>query len=129
MKQFAILADATCDLGEAYQKQYDLNIVPGHIILPDKSDIPSPLKWDTVSREEFYSRLKKDPNSYTTAPANTREFAEGMEATVTAVGGKKEFPAVIRKIEQKTVTLFSGKKPEDLPEGTAVEAVFTLPES
>ena len=82
MKQFAILADATCDLGEAYQKQYDLNIVPGHIILPDKSDIPSPLKWDTVSREEFYSRLKKDPNSYTTAPANTSEFAESMEAIV-----------------------------------------------
>ena len=56
-------------------------------------------------------------------------LTEGMEATVTAVRSKKEFPAVIRKIEQNTVTLFSGKKPEDIPEGTAVEAVFTLPES
>ena len=82
MKKFAILADATCDLGEAYQQQYDLHIIPGHIILPDKSDIPSPLKWDKVSREEFYSRLKKDPSSYTTAPANTSEFAAAMEAIV-----------------------------------------------
>ena len=56
-------------------------------------------------------------------------LTEGMEATVTAVRSKKEFPAVIRKIEQNTVTLFSGKKPEDIPEGTAVEAVFTLSES
>jgi DegV family protein with EDD domain len=82
MKKFSILADATCDLGEAYQQQYDLHIIPGHIILPDKTDIPSPLKWDKVSREEFYSRLKKDPSSYSTAPANTSEFAAAMEAIV-----------------------------------------------
>ena len=53
-------------------------------------------------------------------------LAEGMEATVTAAGSKKDFPAVIRKIEQNTITLFSGKKPEELPEGTAVEVVITL---
>ena len=53
-------------------------------------------------------------------------LAEGMEATVTAVGSKKDFPAVIRKIEQNTITLFSGKKPEELPEGTAVEVVIKL---
>ena len=53
-------------------------------------------------------------------------LAEGMEATVTAAGSKKDFPAVIRKIEQNTITLFSGKKPEELPEGTAVEVVIKL---
>jgi HlyD family secretion protein len=53
-------------------------------------------------------------------------LAEGMEATVTAPGSKKDFPAVIRKVEQNTVTLFSGKKPEELPEGTAVEVTVTL---
>ena len=82
MKHFAILADATCDLGEAYQKQYDLHILPGHITLPDKTELPSPMKWDKVSREEFYSKLKKDPNGYTTAPPNTAAFAESMEAIV-----------------------------------------------
>ena len=53
-------------------------------------------------------------------------LAEGMEASVSATGSKKEFPAVIRKIEQNTVTLFSGKKPEELPENATVEVTFTL---
>ena len=56
-------------------------------------------------------------------------LAEGMEATVTAAGSKKDFPAVIRKIEQNTVTLFSGKKPEELPEGTTVEIVIPIVKS
>ena len=56
-------------------------------------------------------------------------LAEGMEAAVTAAGSKKDFPAVIRKIEQNTVTLFSGKKPEELPEGTAVEVVIPIVKS
>ena len=53
-------------------------------------------------------------------------LAEGMEASVSAAGSKKEFPAVIRKIEQNTVTLFSGKKPEELPENATVEVTITL---
>jgi multidrug resistance efflux pump len=53
-------------------------------------------------------------------------LAEGMEASVSATGSKKEFPAVIRKIEQNTVTLFSGKKPEELPENATVEVTITL---
>ena len=53
-------------------------------------------------------------------------LSEGMEANVTAVGSKKTFPAVIRKIENTTLTLFSGQKPEELTEGTTVEVTFTL---
>ena len=53
-------------------------------------------------------------------------LAEGMEASVSATGSKKEFPAVIRKIEQNTVTLFSGKKPEELPENATVEVTIIL---
>lgn len=82
MNKFAILADATCDLNESFQKKYDIHIIPGHLIFPDKSDIPSFLKWETVSREEFYANLKKNPNGYSTAPANTVEFASAMEKIV-----------------------------------------------
>ena len=64
-----------------------------------------------------------------TSAVTDPRLAEGMKASVTAVGSKKDFPAVIRKIEQNTVTLFSGQKPEDLPEGTAVEVVVILPEN
>ncbi|MBP5737020.1 MAG: HlyD family efflux transporter periplasmic adaptor subunit [Acidaminococcaceae bacterium] len=56
-------------------------------------------------------------------------LTEGTEATVTVPGSKKDFPAVIRKIEQNTVTLFSSQKPEDLPEGTDVEVTIKLKEN
>ena len=49
---------------------------------------------------------------------------EGGEATVTATASKKSFPAVIQKTGQNTITLFTTKKPEEIPEGTNVEIVF-----
>lgn len=79
MKSFVILADATCDLGEEFQKEYDIGIIPGHIELPDGTEIPSFLKWEKYSREDFYAALKKNPNSYSTAPANVTEFAAVLE--------------------------------------------------
>ena len=74
MNPYIILADATCDLNESFQKQYDIVIVPGHVILPDKSEISAPLTWDRFTREEFYNDLKKHPNDYKTAPPNAEEF-------------------------------------------------------
>ena len=53
-------------------------------------------------------------------------LTEGMEASVTVTGNKKAFPAVIRKIENNTLTLFSSQKPEELAEGTTVEVTFAL---
>lgn len=64
----------------------------------------------------------------TSATTDSR-LREGMEVSATAVSSKKNFPAVIRKIEQNTITLFSGQKPEELPEGTAVEVMITLKEN
>ena len=82
MQKFAILCDGTCDLQEAFQKQYDIRVIPGHIVLPDKSDIPGPLTWDRFSRDAFYADLKKNPNGYATAPANILEFKNAMEEIV-----------------------------------------------
>ena len=82
MKTFAILADGTCDLSEAFQKQYDIHVLPGHITLPDKSEIPAFLKWEKYTKDGFYAELKRDPNGFTTAPPNTQEFANAMEDIV-----------------------------------------------
>ncbi len=82
MKKFAILADGTCDLSERFQKQYDVKVLPGHIVLPDKTEIQAYLKWETVTRDEFYADLKKHPTDYTTSPPNTQEFANAMEEIV-----------------------------------------------
>lgn len=79
MKSFVILADATCDLSEEFQKEYDIGVIPGHIELPDGTEIPSFLKWEKYSREDFYASLKKNPNGYSTSPANVAEFSAAME--------------------------------------------------
>ena len=82
MKKLAILADGTCDLSAEFQKQYDIRVLPGHIILPDKTEIPAYLQWETVTRDAFYADLKRHPTDYATSPPNTQEFANAMEEIV-----------------------------------------------
>ena len=79
MKSFVILADATCDLSAEFQREYDIGGIPGHIELPDGTEIPAFLKWEKYSREDFYASLKKNPNGYSTSPANVAEFSAAME--------------------------------------------------
>jgi DegV family protein with EDD domain len=82
MQKFVILCDGTCDLQENFQKQYDIRVLLGHIVLPDKSDVLGELKWERFTRDEFYADLKKNPSSYATAPANVEEFRIAMEEIV-----------------------------------------------
>ncbi len=80
MDNFAIIADAGCDLGDALRKKYDITIVPGHLTLPDGSEIHSMPAWEPFDTgEEFYKAVKKNPSSFTTAPANASEFEEIFE--------------------------------------------------
>ena len=82
MKRFEILADVMCDLNEDFQKEYDVKIMHGHIVMPDKTDIPTFLNWDSMDRDKFYSDLKKNPLSYSTSPANVKEFSDKMEELI-----------------------------------------------
>lgn len=79
MKDFVIMADATSDLGEELQKQYDIVVVPTHILLPGGKDIPSFHEWKEFSREQFYNDLKANPDGYSTAPPNIAEFSAVFE--------------------------------------------------
>ena len=79
MSDFVILADATCDLNEDFQREYDIKIVNTHIVFPDGVDMPSFLSWDKISREQFYKELKSNPTAYTTSPANVEEFSAAFE--------------------------------------------------
>ena len=82
MRPFAIVADVTCDLPEKFQKEYDVTVVPGHLVLPDGSDVKAYVNWDVMPRDEFYADLKKRPSAYATSPANPDEFAEVFEKIV-----------------------------------------------
>ena len=79
MKNFAIAADGTCDLNEKFREEYDIRVIPGHITLPDGTEHTAPLAWDMFTRDQFYADLKKDPDGFSTCPANRREFADVME--------------------------------------------------
>lgn len=74
MKKILIAADATCDLDESFQQKADVRLIPGHIRMPDGSDVLGYPKWENTTAKEFYAELKKNPNAYTTSPANTYEF-------------------------------------------------------
>lgn len=75
MKKYVILTEGTSDISEAMQKEFDIRVILGHIHQPDNTDIPQFLSWENHNREEFYAKLKKNPNGYSTAPANPDEFA------------------------------------------------------
>ena len=82
MKDFILLADAGCDLSAEYQEKYDIKVIDGHLVLPGKGDVPTFMKWEEISREQFYTELKKNPNAYATAPANLTEFENTFESYI-----------------------------------------------
>ena len=79
MNKFAIMADASCDLGEKYQKEYDIRIVYGHVNYPEVGEKPTYLKWEPAERDKFYKELSKNPDGYATAPPNIDEFKNAFE--------------------------------------------------
>ncbi len=82
MKKFILITDGTSDINEEMQKEFDIVPVLGHLHLPDGSEIPQFLSWKDMDREDFYSKLKKNPNGYSTSPANPDMFAAAYEKYV-----------------------------------------------
>lgn len=79
MRNFVILPDVTCDLSEELRNKYDIQFINGHIKLPDGQEIPSFLKWETMTSEEFYKQLKAFPNDFSSAPPNIEECSIAFE--------------------------------------------------
>ena len=73
VKNFVILPDVNCDLGESLRHEYDIEYINGHIKTPDGKDGPAFLSWDSISSEEFYKKLKASPDEYSTSPPNIDE--------------------------------------------------------
>ena len=86
MKKFTLIADGTCDLNEDMLREFDVVPVLGHIHLPDGSERSQFLSWKDMDREEFYNKLKKNPNGYSTSPANPDMYAAVFEKYVSQGG-------------------------------------------
>lgn len=87
MSKFMILTDSTSDLPESFQKEYGIEVLPGHVVLPDGSEILQYPRWEHFTKEEFYKSLKKNPDGYKTSPASVGEIKEKMEEAVKAGQG------------------------------------------
>ena len=74
MSNFVIMADASCDLAENYVKEYDIELMPGHMKVPGEEEITFFVDWGKYDNmANFYSELKKDPDAFSTSPANVTE--------------------------------------------------------
>lgn len=82
MKKFVLMADAGCDLSSQFLEKYDIRMINGHLVLPGEGDVPSFNEWKTISREDFYNGLKKNPSAYATSPANVAEYEAVFEEIV-----------------------------------------------
>ena len=74
MEKFVILGDSCCDLTKELRQKYDVEYIHGHMTLPDGKEVDTVLNWDNIGHDEFYNSLKKNPESYTTAPASMEEY-------------------------------------------------------
>ena len=72
-KKYVIIVDSTCDIDEELQKEYDIEILPGHFVTPDGKEHFSYPNWKEFSCEEFYASLKRDPDGFKTSPPNVEE--------------------------------------------------------
>ena len=72
-EKFVIVVDSTCDLDENFQKEYDIEVIPGHFVSPDGKEHLSYPNWKEYNREDFYSQLKRDPDGFKTSPPNVEE--------------------------------------------------------
>ena len=72
-EKFVILVDSTCDIDEELQKQYDIEILPGHFVAPDGKEYLSYPNWNDFQRDEFWNQLKRDPDGFKTSPPNVEE--------------------------------------------------------
>lgn len=84
MKEFAILTDTCSDLPEQFQKEYDIDVIAAHVMLPDKTELAILPRWEHFTKEEFYKDLKKNPEGYATAPASVGEIQAAMERHIQA---------------------------------------------
>ena len=87
-KKFIILPDVTCDLNKDIRREFDIEIVGGHVKYPDGREEPSMLDWAECSyiseptAGAFYSELKKNPTGFTTSPANVYAYYNVFEKYV-----------------------------------------------
>lgn len=82
MEKFAIVTDSFCELNKEIRNEYEIDFFPGHILYPDGTEKNLNLEWDIMSKDNFYSDIKKNPDIYKSSPANVTEISQKFESYV-----------------------------------------------
>ena len=61
MRSFHIISDVACDLTQDLQKQYDIAVVPGHMLFPGGKEVTAVPEWVDTTGDAFYAALKANP--------------------------------------------------------------------
>ena len=120
MNSFTIMADTTCDLGENYQQEYGIKVIPGHFVDPDETEYISRPAWDVgFTRESFYAALKKNPTGFKTSPpsvgelfdAFSKEAEQGNDILAISIsGGMSGTQNFMREAREMTLNKYPERK-------------------
>jgi len=69
-----IITDSTCDINEELLNQYDIAVVPCYIIWGDEQYRDR----ETLTPQEFYERIERDPQLPTTSQPTSVRFSSGL---------------------------------------------------
>ena len=79
MKPYVILTDVTCDLCADVREYFGVtDYIHGYVHFSSGKDLKTSLDWDSISREEFYTRLSNKKEKISTAPASPEEYYEAF---------------------------------------------------
>lgn len=73
--RIALVTDSTCDIPEAWKKQYDITVVPLTIIFGEQTY----LDGVELTAEQFYERLPNEPSHPTTSQPTPEAFLDAYQ--------------------------------------------------
>ena len=74
MEPFVIIADNACDVDEPLRQKLNIEVLPGHGVLPDGREPDLMPAFDFMDQETFYAEIRKKPDGFKTSPPNTQQL-------------------------------------------------------
>jgi DegV family protein with EDD domain len=74
VKRLKIIVDSTSDIPEHFMKEYDIDVVPLYVILPDGTQEKD--TWREEEKREFYKRLMESPEIPDTSQPTVQDFVQ-----------------------------------------------------
>ena len=81
MSRIGVASDSTCDLSKELTDQYDVSILPLHVILDDKEYLDG-VEISSTDIYEWSDRTKKTPKTSAFSPEEAEEFLKHLRKKI-----------------------------------------------